>query len=89
MQITDRLPCAACIGDAEVGVGLQDELLVGFPDVADFGDFCVEGRDPVYNLPLASPVEAVGVGGGLGSKHNVCRAVVALLSDVSIFWTSA
>ena len=33
MQIADGLPRAACIGDAEVGVGVQDDGFLRRPEV--------------------------------------------------------
>ena len=56
MQIADRLVCPACIGDAEVGVGLQDDLLARPAEVTDFRHACVIGLHPVDGLGLPRAV---------------------------------
>ncbi len=48
---------AACINNAEVGVGLQDELLIRATKIAYLRHARVEGFHPADGLPLPRPSE--------------------------------
>ena len=78
----NRLPRPACIGDAEVGVGVQDELLARPANIPYLRHARVEGRDPVDGFGLPRPVGAISITRRLARKLHAYWAVVVVIGDL-------
>ena len=71
------------IHQPEVGMGLQDNLLAGRAEVADFSHAGIERGDTIHHFGLTRASAVIAIGGRLACMGNGCGAVGIVIADAA------